>query len=98
MPACFQLIDKATNEAVSLNDIDRKVCELLGKEFNDKKWCYLGTERVEGVDWYNTIGLSLAFGKDFKETRELFSESKEIGQIIDMLERDYKVSSFYQAR
>lgn len=89
--------DKVTKQEVKITDIDREVCDLLGKEFSDEKWCYLGKERVEGVDWYNTVVFALALGETYDKVRELW-QNEEIHKIVDMLEHKYYVSSYYRTR
>jgi hypothetical protein len=53
MPNCFQLIDRTTGEAESLNKIDEQICELLGRPVHSRDY-------VE--NWFDTIGFEIAMG------------------------------------
>ncbi len=63
MPNCFQLIDKSSNEAVSLNLVDERICkEVLNVEVHPKR--YGGGCDKGSFNWFDTVGFSIAMGKD----------------------------------
>ncbi len=93
---CIKFIKKGTEETVELDEVDKLVCEALGKEYNPKKWCYLGEKRVEGVDWYNTVAFALALGKTIAEVKELWKDCDEIIKICEMIEAKFVPESYYQ--
>lgn len=75
MPVCFQLFKKNEDGTVSktaakLDDVDKEICTLLGHEYNPKKWCGLTKDRVDGLDWYNIVGLCIAMGRTCDEIKE----------------------------
>ena len=39
MPVQFTFTDKATNETVLLDDIDREMCEETGHPYSEKRYC-----------------------------------------------------------
>lgn len=49
MAHCFQLISKASNDAIPLNTIDKEVCELIDVPIHTK-WYGGGV-----TDWFNSI-------------------------------------------
>lgn len=100
MAAYFKLINKETKHETHLFDVDKEICEHLGLPFNEKKWCGMMKEPVEGIDWYNIIGLCLACGNTYAELRDKigdkYTESgKELHdnmlKVIDYLEAHYDV-------
>ena len=93
---CIKFIKKGTEEEVKLDDVDKLVCEVLGEEYNQKKWCYLGEKPVEGVDWYNTVAFALALGKTIAEVKELWKDCKEIIKICEMIEAQFDTDSYYK--
>lgn len=60
MPNCFQLtrLSEMEKGAVSLNQIDRELCELLGVEVHPVR--YVG-------GWFDCIGFLLACGKTWAQ-------------------------------
>ena len=60
MPRCFQLLDKQTNEAISLNLIDEQICkDVLNVPPHPK---FYGGDTF---NWFDTIGFQIAMGKIF---------------------------------
>jgi hypothetical protein len=82
MPRCFALYPKGGTEKISLQDVDKELCEFFGVKVSETEW--LG-------NWYNTIGLSLAIGHDWGKIREFFPEMKNI---IDFMEENYTPDSW----
>ena len=66
MPNCFSLtrLSEASKGPVSLNQIDRELCELLGEEVHPTRYVcgwldYIGPELAMGRSWaaiWNTLG------------------------------------------
>lgn len=93
---CIKLVDIETGEIKPLTDVDEEICKVLDKPFDENKWCYLGKERIEGVDWYNTICFALAMGHNYDKIKELWSDCDEILKIVDYLEQHYKPEAWYE--
>lgn len=53
MPNCFQLIDRTTGEAASLNKVDEEICALIDRPVDPRLY-------VE--NWFDTIGFEIAMG------------------------------------
>lgn len=98
MPAYFKLINKVTGNTATLDDVDKEICTLLGKSYNEHKWCYLGPKRISGLDWYNLIGMSLSTGHSYEETKKLMDDDEEVNKICDYLEATYDVDCGYNPR
>jgi hypothetical protein len=94
MPNCFQLIDKETGKPAILRDVDNRLWEEVGIQKADPEKWYL--------NWYNTIGLSLACGNNWDRIREIYQESIELcpecGTVIDFLEAHYDSSSWWEGK
>ena len=94
MPNCFQLSYKDTCKPASLRDVDNRLWEEVGGIEPDPKNWYL--------NWYNTIGLSLACGNNWDQIREIYQESIELnpscGAVIDYLEAHYDSSSWWEGK
>lgn len=88
MPVCFQLTKKNAKEPSVLQHVDTE----LWRKFNgfepegNTKWF---------DNWYNTIGLLLACGADWKELEECSPEQKEI---IAYLKENYRVNNFRSSK
>jgi hypothetical protein len=67
MPNCFQLIRKTDPQAgpVSLNLIDREVCDYMGVECRPARYAY---------GWFDTIGFQIASGKSFDDIDQILCE------------------------
>ena len=88
MPNYFQLINKSTDEAAILSDVDTKLWEHFeGAEPENNTCWYQG--------WYDVIGLAIAMGKDFEWCRENFTEYTAI---IDYLDARYTTNAFYSPK
>jgi hypothetical protein len=85
------LLDKATNQPISLGSIDDRICkEVYHVEPHDKDW------GSDVFDWYNTIGFQLSTGKSIEEVRQHYvtsdlwtEEIPIILPVIDFLENNY---------
>ena len=88
----FQILDE-NNEPISMNELDKQVCELVGVE-PDKKWyCKLGkredySSRMDYVmnaqNWYDTIGWMIAYeGRSFQQIIQYYIDTMKefIGEI-----------------
>ena len=103
MAIAFKLIDKTTQEAVSLALVDNEICEnVLNIIPDDKIWG--GTHPTLSFDWYNTIGFQIANGLELgsQELRDHYlkstmwaDEAPIISKIIDYLEMRFVSTSFY---
>lgn len=82
MPACFQLISKATNEPTPFVQIDEEMCAHLGEEVDPKRYY---------KHWYDCIGFALATGKDWQWCRENLDD---LDEVIDYLEERYSTNSW----
>lgn len=100
MAAYVKFYNKVSGEKADWYALDKEIYELLGHEYDDKKWCGLTKERIEGIDWYNIIGFCLACGQSYKELRSHISDDytedgKELHdnmlKVIDYLEQNYTV-------
>lgn len=58
MPNCFALRRKGETTPVTLESVDRAICQNLGFEYSPDEYTQL---------WYGTIGFMLACGKSFPE-------------------------------
>jgi hypothetical protein len=103
MPSCFQLLDKQSNEAVSLNKLDEDICkDVLNVPVHEKKY---GGGYVKGAfNWFDTIGYHIATGMPLgsQELRDHYlksdiwaEEAPIISKILDYLEARYYSHSFY---
>ena len=81
MPNCFQLRNVATGEIPSLQDIDRDLCEYLGKPVSDTKYY---------EHWVDIIGLNLAFGKTWGDVELLYGDDEYLMPIIEYLSNLYQ--------
>jgi hypothetical protein len=88
MPNCFTLRKKGAKELSNFSAIDEELCALLGEPVHEKYYV---------ADWYNSIGLALAMGKDWAWCRENFSGDK-IQKIISHLEANYDSDAWYSPR
>lgn len=82
MPVCFCLIPKGTSRVEKLPEVDDKMREAFHAPTDDTDW-YL--------DWYDTIGLMLALGKNWEQIRKVLEGSEELIAIANWLEGRYEV-------
>lgn len=107
MPVCFQLFKKHTDGSVSetpatLDDIDREICDLLGHEYSPIEWCGLTKERIDGINWYNIVGLSIAMGNTCDKIKETVLNGQQhdnefstnIIKVCDYIKEHYDSSSW----
>ncbi len=96
MPNCFELTRKADGGYELLHDVDNKMREALGHPADPYNWLHW---------WYDVLGLSFACGKSFMELRSRYAAdtcpttgwlSAEYVKIIDWLDANYTVTSWYQ--
>ena len=92
MPTRVCLIDKVSKVAVTFQEVDTKVCGLLGLEEHQDLWG--GGE----VNWYDTLCFGMALGHDYAKLREIFAESPPLMQVIDMLEANYDAEAWREYR
>ncbi len=85
MPNCFQLTHKGDTEPMSLNKIDEMICNHLNVPVDEVKY-------VHG--WFDSIGFSLACGRNWEQVRENFSDCPELMPIIDFLEENFTSDSW----
>lgn len=99
MAQCFQLLDKQTGEAISLNQVDESICiEVLDTPVHPQR--YGG----DVFNWFDSIGFQIACGKPLGSTdlRDHYlksdmwaEEAPMISKIMDHLEARYTSRSFY---
>lgn len=93
----LRLLDKTSNDAVSLISIDERICrEVYNVEPDDTHW------GSSVFNWYDTIGFSLSSGMTIKEVRDHYvtsdiwtEERPMIMQVLDFLEANYVPKSSY---
>ena len=106
MPSCFQLLDKQSGEAVSLNSVDESICkEVLNVPVHEHN--YGGGYAPGAFNWFDTIGYMIATGKPLgsQELRDHYlasdmwaEEAPIIGKILDHLEARFTSRSFYRMK
>jgi|PlaIllAssembly_1097288.scaffolds.fasta_scaffold293035_3 hypothetical protein len=73
MPACFQLFKIGSNEPVKFVDLDDEIFHHVSDsyafyDFDNAVYGYEGNASDAWCwNWYNTIGLALALGRDLTE-------------------------------
>jgi hypothetical protein len=88
MPNCFNLTDKSTGQVVTLDEVDRALCKMLGVPVHETRF-------VEY--WVDNIGLQIAMGKSWDSIKAAASESDEADQkIVDYLEEHYTARAWYE--
>lgn len=91
MPACFELISKSSKERERLSTVDEAICAHVGVE-PDPKYYYRS--------WVDTIGLSLACGKDWAWARAWaranYADSPELVAVVDFLEANYTYNAWHE--
>lgn len=97
MSNCFQLLDKQSNEPVSLSMVDEQICTQVYKTQPHPKW-YGG----DVFNWFDSIGFQIAMGKSLAQCREYYNSnplwSEELVYIIpalDYIEQNWNARSFY---
>lgn len=86
MSANFTLTRKGEFKPKALTNIDAEICEHLGIELHPENWC---------VNWYNTIGFSLALGCDWAEVTEIWGDRPDWLRVIEFLRENYTVDCWY---
>lgn len=82
----FRILDK-NNNPISINDLDREVCELVGNKYSTTSYCQLGRRSdypddtkgyisylCETSNWFDTIGYMLAKGMSFQDILNYYTE------------------------
>ena len=91
MPACYQLALKTEPKSfipVTLQSVDEAMCKHFNMPCDEKLWFR---------NWNNWLGFSLAVGRTFDQIRETFCDEGH-WEVIDWIEKNYEVSSFYQSK
>lgn len=80
----FQILDKDGNP-ISINNLDKEVCEIVGNEQDKKYYCTLGRREdykdefdyiTKTTNWYDSIGWMIAFeGKTFQQIIEYYTNA-----------------------
>lgn len=98
----FKLISKKSSKAVDLDYVDKEIYNLLGYAHDDTKWCKLTSIFINGVDWYNIIGLALSLGdtydkieRDFVHSTNKSEFEDNIYKVIEYLKSNYDVDNGY---
>ncbi len=89
MPTVVKLISKSTKETMDYQTLDRLICAHLGRKVESSVWCH---------DWYNHIGLGLAVGWKWPKIRENYADDPIMLKIIDYLETNYTVNSWWEPK
>lgn len=97
MPNCFQLLDKTSNEPVSLSLVDEQICKEVYKTKPHAKW-YGG----DVFNWFDSIGFQIAMGKSLPQVREYYNtnplweeERIYINPALNYIEEHYNARSYY---
>lgn len=85
MPNYFTLTLKGQTTPSPMTYVDEALCKHLGVEVHPVRY-------VEG--WFNTIGLSLACGKDWDWLRNQYKDYPKDLDIIDYLEANYTLDAW----
>lgn len=85
MAIYVNLINKHSHKVETFPIVDDKLCEWLGVKATDQFY----------KDWYNHVGFALACGRTFSELRERFSECTDLLIIIDYLDNNYTVDTYW---
>lgn len=85
MPNCIKFISKETNKEVNFLQIDIELCQLIRVPVDQEKWV---------LDWYNQLGLGLAYGKTWEDLKSIYHDSVEYIQFIEYLSANYKVDAW----
>jgi hypothetical protein len=87
----FQILNKE-DQAISINELDQEVCELVGVSQDKKYYCRLGKREEfkseldylwKTSNWYDTIGWMIASeGKSFQDILDYYTDTMKefIGQ------------------
>ena len=89
MPACFSLTKKGETKPAFLPEVDDEMREHFGAPADKENW-FRG--------WYDTIGLGLAMGASSKRLRELLVDCDNLIEVLDWLEENYDIDSWYEHR
>ena len=84
MPNCFTLTPKGATKPAKLQDVDNELREAFLQPPSDTEWLW---------QWYDTIGLALAMGKDWGWVRENCG-SEDLRAVANWLEGRYEVDSW----
>lgn len=96
----FQLVDRFTNEAIALGEIDKQICQLMNVQCHNR--FYGGGQ----YNWFDSIGFALSTGKtledgpnsvrNYYQTNKLWCEELPwLEKIIDFLQVHYTCNSGY---
>jgi hypothetical protein len=85
MSACFQLLDKRDNQAIAFVRIDDLLCQHFGVDPDPVKWYH---------DWYNWIGVGLAFGASFDKLRKAYVNDETALSIINWMDMHYVANTW----
>ena len=89
MPICFQLLDWQ-GEPVKLADLNACLwLHFTGSIPDDPVWFR---------NWYNRIGLHMAFGYSLNECKEYFKSDPQMVEVIDYIAQYYTPKSWYERR
>lgn len=80
-----RLEDQKEFKANDLIELDNLICKAVGDDIHPKKWCR---------DWMDSIGLSLALGKDWLDVRKTWKDCPELMQIIEFLSHRFYNTSY----
>lgn len=107
MPNCIQFKEKATNEVISLNVLDERICtEVLKVPVHPEN--YGGGYSKGCFNWFDTIAYRIATSSEIKlgdgsvlksyteDPKNIWKEEMPIiTSIIDFLEENFESSSWY---
>lgn len=89
MAAYLALRDKVTGDlrmGRDLIEVDNELCEALGVTPDDDRFYR---------EWVDLVGFSLALGKSFDETRDIFKTDADLQRVIGHLESRYDNTSYH---
>lgn len=86
MPVCFSLTKKGESEPTPLQTVDEELSRAFGEDPDPVKWY---------KNWYNTIGLAIACGRDLdRMANECKEDMPAWTAIIRWLQDNYEFSAW----
>lgn len=82
MAQYFSLTPKDQQRPQKPVDVDAAICEALGKTCHSTDWY---------ENWYNTLGLALACGRDLDYVRKEWPQLKDVA---DFIEANYVIDAW----
>lgn len=91
MPNCFQLFEKKDGVVeelpATLASVDDAIRKEMGAPMDSHNWFH---------GWCDLVGFMFACGKRGNEIKEVFHDDQTLIAIVDFIERNYEVKSWYE--